>query len=804
MSRLPRRHLVCESLETRQLLTRLVLNEISVNPPGTDSPFEFVEIKGTPGATLAANTYFLSIEGDEGLNIGVADLAIDLGGKTIGSNGLLVIAAPSGGHSLPAATTLVPVSSFTAGSPLENNSNSFAIVQTPDPISAGTDFDPNDDGNLDGLPAASVILDMVGWTDNQANNFAYGTILTQPSLTPDAATRLRHASDADVTSWYCGDLGGTDPSSAAYNELSASENLPSGAVLTPGDHNFSAAPSNALPLAVDVSYTTPKDTDLIRTEAIGLLANSNLLDADGDILGITNVDTSALPANHELFLSPDGSFRYHMPEGFEGQVTFKYDITDGQGVSASQGTVTIQVGSVNRAPVIGLSGTGNINENAPAISIVTGATVSDADAPSDLSGGVLTVAIAANRDVADELGIASVVGDPLQFNSIAKTVSYQGTQFGVVSGGSAGGSDLVVTFDANATLTAVQALVRRITFRTVGDRPSTLQRAVTFTVSDGDGGTSSPATKLLNVIAQNDKPAIGLGGTATYTENATPTALQTAAVVTDIDSDNFAGGTLTVTNSSGDAADTLYIRSAGSIAAAVGIVKYLGTSMGTYVGGVNNVPLTVTLNDTATPTAVQELIRALRFRNTSDNPIAGNRTLSYQISEADGVTSNVAVKTVNVVAVNDGPLIAGGTARAYVNGKAQIKLAPAATMKDAEGNFAGGQLSITIAGTTNTSNRIQLVAGGGITIAGGNVVYAGNTIATIGAANLDPNKGISNTQLVFNLTSFATASLVQKMARQISFRTLVGSTSTAQRAIDFTVSDSNGAANTMQIVVNVS
>src|SRR5687767_15538928 len=69
-----------------------LLNELDINPGGTDNPCEYVELKGTPGAEVA-NVYFVSVEGDIGSTPGVATAVIVFGspGPVLGSNGLLVV-----------------------------------------------------------------------------------------------------------------------------------------------------------------------------------------------------------------------------------------------------------------------------------------------------------------------------------------------------------------------------------------------------------------------------------------------------------------------------------------------------------------------------------------------------------------------------------------------------------------------------------------------------------------------------------------------------------------------------------------
>src|SRR5687768_14736250 len=76
---------------------QILLNELDINPDGTDDGCEYVELIGPPGA-IVENIYFLSIEGDSGANEGQVTGVIDFGspGPAIGSNGLLVVVSAVG------------------------------------------------------------------------------------------------------------------------------------------------------------------------------------------------------------------------------------------------------------------------------------------------------------------------------------------------------------------------------------------------------------------------------------------------------------------------------------------------------------------------------------------------------------------------------------------------------------------------------------------------------------------------------------------------------------------------------------
>ena len=228
----------------------VVLNELLVNPPGTDS-CEYIEIRGTPNGTLFG-LYFLSIEGD-GTVAGAADQAIDLGSYTLGSNGLLVITSSgTPAHTFPSETTIVTRPELDGL--LENGSNSFALVYSPNSvISVGLDLDTNNDGTIDNLPSGAVIIDAVGWTDGGVGDLIYGVDrsayvdINDPSqgvlFTPDAATRFPNDLTANsAAAWYFGDiLSGTTNGQleTQYDPAKLSSNAPAGTpVITPGDANY--------------------------------------------------------------------------------------------------------------------------------------------------------------------------------------------------------------------------------------------------------------------------------------------------------------------------------------------------------------------------------------------------------------------------------------------------------------------------------------------------------------------------------------------------------------------------------------
>ncbi len=112
-------------------------------------------------------------------------------------------------------------------------------------------------------------------------------------------------------------------------------------------------------------------------------------------------------------------------------------------------------------------------------------------------------------------------------------------------GSFSGTTKLVIALNDKATAMATQALLRSITYSSTIATPSTLDRTVKVTLTDGDGGTSNSPTKLVKMAQFNAAPVIGaFDGSVTYSVNTAPVVLDSNATITDADSLDFAGGSL--------------------------------------------------------------------------------------------------------------------------------------------------------------------------------------------------------------------------------------------------------------------
>lgn len=112
-----------------------------------------------------------------------------------------------------------------------------------------------------------------------------------------------------------------------------------------GDDDGGPGPiANARPLAGDDRVGTDEDRSLT-IRAADLLGNDG--DADGNPLRITAVDGGRFG---EAVLNPDGSITFTPRGDFNGEASFRYTVSDGQGGS-DRATVRVDVRPVNDAPL---------------------------------------------------------------------------------------------------------------------------------------------------------------------------------------------------------------------------------------------------------------------------------------------------------------------------------------------------------------------------------------------------------------------------------------------------------------------
>lgn len=112
-------------------------------------------------------------------------------------------------------------------------------------------------------------------------------------------------------------------------------------IFKPGDSTGGTAPVGTAPVVLDDDLATEQAT----AATLDVLANDT--DVDGDALNIISVNHGS---NGAVVLNPDGTVTYTPNEGFSGEDSFTYLVSDGHG-NIDQGTVNVTVnGGSDPAP----------------------------------------------------------------------------------------------------------------------------------------------------------------------------------------------------------------------------------------------------------------------------------------------------------------------------------------------------------------------------------------------------------------------------------------------------------------------
>ncbi|MFM2091769.1 MAG: hypothetical protein RLZZ127_2258, partial [Planctomycetota bacterium] len=182
--------------------------------------------------------------------------------------------------------------------------------------------------------------------------------------------------------------------------------------------------------------------------------------------------------------------------------------------------------------------------------------------------------------------------------------------------------------------------------------------------TDAEGNQGELVILEITVTGYIPPQIILAGGDVTWTEDAPETVLDVGTTVLDPDSTDFKLLTVMITDGAG-AADRLSVRDLGDNPGQIGLstngqITFGGAPIGTPSGGTGGTPLTIAFNSGAAGlSAVTALIQNLAFSSPVQDPVAGPRTVSIVLRDADDVDSLPVERMVQVTAVNDAPVIAG-------------------------------------------------------------------------------------------------------------------------------------------------
>jgi Cadherin-like domain/RTX calcium-binding nonapeptide repeat (4 copies) len=326
---------------------------------------------------------------------------------------------------------------------------------------------------------------------------------------------------------------------------------------------------NTAPVAATDSATAMEDTPLVMTAA-SLLANDT--DANGDSLAVIGVGNAT---NGTVNLN-GGNITFTPVGNYAGPASFTYTVSDGRG-GTSTGTVNVNVVAVNDAPAAA-SDTVAATEDTPLVLTAASLLANDSDVDGDtltitavgnathgtvaLNGGNVVFTPAANYNgpasftytISDGQGgmstatvninVAAVNDAPVAANnsvSATEDTALVLTAASLLANDSdVDGDSLTITAVGNATHGTVALNGGNVVFTPAGNYNG--PASFTYTVSDGQGGTST-ATVNVTVAAVNDAPT-AVNDSVSATED-TPLVLTPATLLAN-DSD-VEGNNLTIT-----------------------------------------------------------------------------------------------------------------------------------------------------------------------------------------------------------------------------------------------------------------
>jgi hypothetical protein len=397
---------------------------------------------------------------------------------------------------------------------------------------------------------------------------------------------------------------------------------------------------------------------------------------------------------------------------------------------------SVAVATVNDAPVLAGGGTtaAYTEDDATGVEIAPGVTAADVDSPILASASVrITGGLVAAED-----RLTSAEADGI-------AVSYD-TATGVL------------TLSGSASVAQYQAALRRVRYRNVeGGDPSTATRTFSLAVNDGADAdaVSNTVTTTATVAAVNDAPTVTAGGAAApFTEDDGPVAVDPGLLVDDADDATLSGATVRI-----------------AAGAAAGDVLALPATPGltpTYDAATS----TLTITGAASAATYQAALRSVTFATTGDDPSTARRTVRFTATDGD-LTSAAADTAVDVVPVNDAPVLGGGgNSVTFEEDTTGVILDPSLTVSDADSATLASATVTISAGLVAGEDRLDYTDGDGIT---------GSYDAATG---------------VLTLTGTATQAQYQAALRRVRYRNANTATpSDAQRTVQFRVNDGAASSN---------
>ncbi|MCC6609877.1 MAG: DUF4347 domain-containing protein [Burkholderiales bacterium] len=382
--------------------------------------------------------------------------------------------------------------------------------------------------------------------------------------------------------------------------------------------------------------------------------------------------------------------------------SFRFRVSDGAGFSRADYAMTVDVTAVNDASVLDASE-----------SPILATEQEDAGPPSGAVGTLVSVlvdfAVPAGQvdnvtdvDAGAQLGIAVTAAD-----------TANGSWFYSTNGGGTWVA-LGLVADNSARLLAADASTR-IYFQPNANWNGTLASAITFRAWDqtsgangaladttANGGTTAFSaatdTASITVTAVNDAPTTAAsGGVLSYTENDPATRIDGTLTVFDVDSADLAGATVQLAGGTYQPGEDILAFDRALLPGGVTASWNAGAGTLSFTG-------------TAPVLQYQALLRSVSYQNTSDDPSAAPRTVSFVVDDGTA-PSAPATRDIAVTPVNDAPAI---VANQLTIGDGQTVVLTPANLVTIDPDNSPTDLSFTVSAVQN--GRFELIGARGVPI----------------------------------------------------------------------------------------
>jgi hypothetical protein len=296
---------------------------------------------------------------------------------------------------------------------------------------------------------------------------------------------------------------------------------------------------------------------------------------------------------------------------FETKSSYSIRVRAFDGALGFEEAFTITVTNANDAPVLeniepaALSYT----EGAGAVQITSAITVTDVD-NANLSSGTAQITTGFNG-TQDFLRYTALNGISGIFSSVTGILTLSGT----------------------ASVAAYQAALRRVRYENTNTtNPSTVARAVSFTVSDGTLA-SNVATRTITINSTNSAPVISAVESTPliYCAASGPVVISAALVLADADDDSLISAVVRITAGFTTTEDRLRF-----------------TNQNNITGSFSSITGILTLSGESSVANYQIALRSIRFENINlVNPVTGTHTISFTVNDGTD-NSNTATRNITV------------------------------------------------------------------------------------------------------------------------------------------------------------